>query len=158
MLDALTTTIAATDARADFRGARRGHRAAGARGRFGRRRTTPTRPRHLGDAAALVLGRPRLRSIPLDAIVGTVEPTSDFDAEFRPATDRVSSRWENVARAHRDGRVLPPIAVVERPDGHYVLDGCHRVSVARALGRDFIDALVTPAPPPAPRAGRRVAA
>ncbi|MDX6724787.1 MAG: ParB/Sulfiredoxin domain, partial [Solirubrobacteraceae bacterium] len=50
---------------------------------------------------------------------------------------------------------LPPIAVVERPDGYYVIDGRHRVSVARALGDDAIDAWATPAPPgppaPAPR-------
>jgi hypothetical protein len=30
------------------------------------------------------------------------------------------------------GRALPPITLVRRPDGHYVIDGCHRVSVARA--------------------------
>lgn len=41
-------------------------------------------------------------------------------------------RWERIALAHRTGRALPPITLVRRPDGHYVIDGCHRVSVARA--------------------------
>jgi hypothetical protein len=75
--------------------------------------------------------------------VGTVDPTADFDADFRPATDRVSSRWQSVARAHRDGRPLPAIGVIERP----ILDGRHRVSVARALGHHHIDAWASPAPP-----------
>jgi len=76
-----------------------------------------------------------------------VDPTADFDAGFRPATNRLSSRWESVARAHRVGRPLPPIAVIERPDGYYVLDGRHRVSVARALGYGDIDAWTSPARP-----------
>jgi hypothetical protein len=129
-----------TGARADFERARRGYLTA----RVGRllktRRLSRTRPRDLGDVAALFWHSARLRAIPLDAIVGTVDPTSDFDAGFRPAADRVSSRWQSVARAHREGRSLPPIAVIERPDGYYVLDGRHRVSVARALGHARIEA------------------
>jgi hypothetical protein len=83
--------------------------------------------------------------------VGTVDPTPDFDAGFRPATDHLSSRWQSVARAHHDGRSLPPIEVIERPDGFYVLDGRHRVSVARALDQLNIDAWTRPAGP-TPRA------
>jgi hypothetical protein len=79
--------------------------------------------------------------------VGTVDATTDFDAGFRPATHRVSTRWQSVARAHRSGRALPPIAVIERRDGYYVLDGRHRVSVARALGQRDIDAWTRPAAP-----------
>ena len=86
------------------------------------------------------------RRFPLDAIVGTVDATADFDAEFRPSTDRLSTRWQRVASAHHTGRPLPPIAVVERPDGYYVLDGRHRVSVARALGQHDIDAWASPSP------------
>ena len=56
----------------------------------------------------------------------------------------MASRWQSIARAHRDGRPLPPIAVIERPDGYYVLDGRHRVSVARALGHHSIDAWASP--------------
>jgi hypothetical protein len=37
--------------------------------------------------------------------------------------------------------------VIERPDGYYVLDGRHRVSVARALGQRDIDAWTSPAGP-----------
>src|SRR5918999_3700107 len=140
----LTTTAA----RADFQRARRGHLADRARQWLTARRPSPSRPRSLGHVAALAWQPARLRSIPLEAIVGTMDPTGDFDADFRPATDRVSSRWQRIACAHRDGRPLPPIAVIERPDGYYILDGRHRVSVARALGHDHIDAWASPAHPP----------
>jgi hypothetical protein len=134
-------------ARADFGRARRRHRAAHARRLLTARRPTATGPRHLGAVAALAWNPARLRSIRLDAIVGTVDPTADFDAGFRPATDRVSARWQSVARAHRDGRPLPPIAVIESGDGYYVLDGRHRVSVARVLDHHDIDAWTSPATP-----------
>src|SRR5215213_7536182 len=146
MCEVALSPMAAVGARADFERARRGHRAA----RIGRllkaRRPSRTRPRDLGDVAALFWHSTRLRSIPLDAIVGTVDATTDFDAGFRPAADRVSPRWQSVARAHHAGRPLPPIAVIERPDGHYVLDGRHRVSVARTLGHTHIDAWASQCP------------
>jgi len=134
-------------ARADFQRARRAHLAALARRWLMPRRTSRTRPRDLGDVAALSWRTAHLRPIPLESIVGTVDPTADFDAGFRPATDRLSSRWQSVARAHREGLPLPPIAVIERSDGYYVLDGRHRVSVARALGYRDIDAWTSPAGP-----------
>jgi HAMP domain-containing protein len=145
MVHALVTTIATSAARAHFVRARRAYRTARARRALSARRPSHTRPRHLGEIAALTWRTRRLRAIPLDSIVGTVDPTPDFDAEFRPTTDRVAPRWERIARAYHEGRVLPPIEMIERPDGYYVLDGRHRVSVARALDRHDIDAWTSPA-------------
>ena len=45
--------------------------------------------------------------------------------------------------AARRGAPLPPISVYRLGDRHYVDDGHHRVSVARALGMAAIDAEVT---------------
>ena len=146
-----TIGMAETDARADFQRARRAYLVARARRWLTRRRPTRTRPRDLGDVAALSWRTPRLQAVPLAAIVGTVDATVDFDASFRPATDRIASRWQSIASAHRHGRPLPPISVLERPDGYYVLDGRHRVSVARALGHVDIDAWTSP-PGPVPNA------
>jgi hypothetical protein len=129
-------------ARAEFRRARRSARA---RLRRSARRASPTRPRDLGGLPGLYWRRGSLRAIPLDSIVGTVDPTADFDAGFRPATDRVAARWQQVALAHQEGRDLPPIEVIKCPDGYYVLDGRHRVSVARALGLGAIEAWASPA-------------
>jgi ParB-like chromosome segregation protein Spo0J len=39
---------------------------------------------------------------------------------------------------------LPPIAVLQGPDGYYVVDGRHRVSVALAVSLREIEAWVTP--------------
>jgi hypothetical protein len=136
------TGVPAIDARADFQRARRAEILAGAlyRLRAGRRgrRALPT----LDGVCALSWTGRALRVIPLGTIVGTVEATTDFGAGFRPTTNRVAERWQRVALAHRRGHALPPITVVERPDGYYVIDGRHRVSVARALGRTDIEAWV----------------
>jgi hypothetical protein len=100
-------------------------------------------PRTLSDAAARSAHAARIDVIALSSIVGTVEPSPHFDAHFRPASPHLRSRWERVALAHRRGVSLPPIAVLQGPDGYYVVDGRHRVSVALALGRRDIDAYVT---------------
>jgi hypothetical protein len=84
-----------------------------------------------------------LRSIPLHSIVGTVDRTRDFDRRFRPTSGRVRSRWERIATAMRRGEAMPPISVYRIGELHFVRDGHHRVSVARALGHETIDAWVT---------------
>jgi hypothetical protein len=84
-----------------------------------------------------------LRAIPLDSIVGTVDRKTGFDREFRPTTSRVRTRWERIAAAMHRGDPLPPISVYRIGDVHFVKDGHHRVSVARALGHRDIDAFVT---------------
>jgi hypothetical protein len=85
-----------------------------------------------------------LREIPLDAIRGTLEPSraSQFDGCFRPITRAARARWERVWLAEDRGAVLPPISVVAVGDGYAVLDGHHRVSVARSRGAVAIDATV----------------
>jgi hypothetical protein len=131
------TGLPVLDARDDFQRARRAARAARLLGR--RRRVL----RSLTDTAGVPRQRSRLEVIPTDAIVGTLEPTIVFDAAFRPTSEHVRARWERVALAHRTGVSLAPITVLERPDGYYVVDGRHRVSVARALGHRDIEARVT---------------
>jgi hypothetical protein len=84
-----------------------------------------------------------LESIPLDSIVGTVDRGREFDRSFRPTSSRVRGRWERIAAAQRRGQSMPPIKVYRLGDSHFVEDGHHRVSVARALGLDSIDAYVT---------------
>jgi hypothetical protein len=136
------TGMPVLDAEADFRRARRGHALARIARRL-RRQRDRGRPRTLADAAMLPGGSRRLEVVPLPCIVGTLEPTVDFDARFRPASEVVRRRWERIALAHRRGDPLPPIDLVKRGDGYYVLDGRHRVSVARAFGHRDIDAWVS---------------
>jgi hypothetical protein len=84
-----------------------------------------------------------LQTIPLDSIVGTVDRTRGFDRSFRPTSRAVRERWERIATAQRQGEAMPPIQVYRIGDLHFVKDGHHRVSVARAQGRREIDAQIT---------------
>jgi hypothetical protein len=81
--------------------------------------------------------------IPLDTIVGTVDRSGEFDRAFRPTSPRVRERWQRINQAQRQGEAMPPIDVYRIGDVHFVKDGHHRVSVARALGHRDINAYVT---------------
>jgi hypothetical protein len=84
-----------------------------------------------------------VQEIALDSIVGTVDRgRSSFDRAFRPATREVRGRWERIAAARRRGEAMPPIDVYRIGELHFVRDGHHRVSVARALGETTIEARV----------------
>jgi hypothetical protein len=84
-----------------------------------------------------------LQTIQLESIVGTVDRGREFDRRFRPTSGRVRARWERIAAEQRRGKAMPPIDVYRIGELHFVKDGHHRVSVARALGHDTIDAYVT---------------
>ena len=91
-----------------------------------------------------------VQAIALDSIVGTTEPDKAraFDRCFRPP-EWSRGRWELLWMARSRGISLPPISVYRVGDRHYVRDGHHRVSVARALGESTIEAEVVqlrPAP------------
>ncbi len=83
-----------------------------------------------------------LQVIDLDTIVGSVGRGQDFDRQFRPRTTRVRPRWERIAAAHRRGEAMPPIDVYRIGELHFVRDGHHRVSVARELALETIEARV----------------
>lgn len=84
-----------------------------------------------------------IQEIRLDTIVGTVARRhGEFDRNFRPTSPGVRSRWERIATARRRGQSMPPIDVYRIGELHFVQDGHHRVSVARALGDTHIEAHV----------------
>jgi hypothetical protein len=84
-----------------------------------------------------------VETIPIGSIVGTVDRRPEtFDRAFRPRSPEVRARWERIAAARRRGEPMPPIDVYRVGDIHFVVDGHHRVSVARALGETTIDAHV----------------
>jgi hypothetical protein len=84
-----------------------------------------------------------LQTIELDSIVGTVDRTREFDRRFRPTSRSARRRWERIAAATRRGDAMPPIDVYRIGSMHFVSDGHHRVSVARQLGLEVIEAYVT---------------
>jgi hypothetical protein len=94
----------------------------------------------LGRVAEHDLG---LQPIALDSIVGSVDRLSgEFDRKFRPRSRRLQSRWQRIAAARLRGATMPPIDVYRIGELHFVQDGHHRVSVARAHGDPAIDARV----------------
>ena len=86
-----------------------------------------------------------LREIPLVAIVGSVGRTTDFTRSFLPRQDSDERRWAGVKAVAEDlaQASLPPIEVYQIGEAYFVLDGHHRVSVARQMGLTHIEAVVT---------------
>lgn len=87
-----------------------------------------------------------LQNIPLDAIVGSVGRYTDFSRTFLPRQDSSQERWARVKAAMTSLVGLPPIEVYQIGQVYFVLDGNHRVSVARRLGATHIEARVTEVP------------
>nr|WP_290666461.1 universal stress protein [Ardenticatena sp.] len=87
-----------------------------------------------------------LQEIPLDAIVGSVGRYTDFTRSFLPLHDSMADRWAHVHVA-TEGEMLP-IDVYKVGDIYFVIDGNHRVSVARERGDTTIQAYVTEVPSP----------
>ena len=143
----LDTGFPTSDAQNDFSRARR-HQAVARLAQRLRREPSDVNMILPFDEVVEALGRTGerslgLQSIPLDSIVGSVGRTREFDRSFRPTSNRSRPRWERIADAQRRGHDMPPISVYRIGDLHFVRDGHHRVSVARAQGRDDIDAYVT---------------
>jgi hypothetical protein len=82
------------------------------------------------------------RTVPISQICGSDGRSDDFDCDFNPLQDHNKRRWLSVAAARRRGKALPPIKLVQVGDIYFVLDGHHRISVARALGQQDIEAKV----------------
>jgi hypothetical protein len=99
------------------------------------------------------VGRAGEAMVPISQIAGTVEPTRYFDRQFRPTSDDVRARFQRIAAGVRSGRGMDPVELYRYGGSYYVLDGRHRIAVARALGQSSVGALVTevrlnnPAPP-----------
>jgi hypothetical protein len=136
-----------SDAQSDFSKARRRHVTAGLARRL---RREPDDVNHIlpFDEMVAALGwrgerRLGLETIDLDSIVGTVDRTREFDRHFRPTSRSARSRWQRIAKAMRKGEAMPPIDVYRVGPLHFVRDGHHRVSVARQLGLEVIEAAVT---------------
>jgi hypothetical protein len=91
-----------------------------------------------------------LQEIPIDKIIGSVGRYKDFTRTFLPRTNSVRSRWQRLDAMARGAEGFPPIEVYKVGDAYFVSDGNHRVSVARQLGANTIEAFVTELPTSVP--------
>ena len=97
-------------------------------------RAGPLRRRSLG-----------LRTVEVGRIVGSVGRSRELGPDFRPIRRRKGDeeRLGRIRKAMENGMFLPPVELYKLGFGYYVLDGHHRVAVARMLDAVEIDAEVT---------------
>jgi hypothetical protein len=105
-----------------------------------------------GWAATCARRRLGVHAIAIETIVGSSDrhKAEVFDRSFRPP-DWSRGRWSQMYAAASRGAELPPISVYRVGEEHFVRDGHHRVSVARALGAVAIDAVVVELDQPSER-------
>src|SRR3954470_11656608 len=80
-----------------------------------------------------------VRAIPLDALVGTDSRAGSVTRDFRPLHAFSRDRMRSLQRAFADG-AFPPIVAVKLGGTYFVIDGHHRVALARRAGAEMIDA------------------
>jgi hypothetical protein len=92
------------------------------------------------------------RTVEVSRIVGSVGKHEHFDPNFMPLSKASKEKWKRIDRAFRLGVELPAVSVLELGGDYFVIDGNHRVSVARFHGVEWIDAEVTESKPLGARA------
>jgi hypothetical protein len=96
--------------------------------------------------------------VPVDKIVGSVGRCQELDQEFRPLRlTRARQRRLGKIRSLVDkGAILPPVDLYRLKDEYFVVDGNHRVAVAKENGQVGIDAHVIEFLPDGERAEDRL--
>lgn len=83
-----------------------------------------------------------LKTIRVEQIAGSLNRYHEFDSVFLPASDTLADRWQSVNRAFYQEISLPPVVLYKVGEVYFVVDGHHRVSVARQQGQIYIEAEV----------------
>jgi hypothetical protein len=92
------------------------------------------------------------RVVEADQIVGSVGRWRDFDRSFLPVRASVEHKWKRIDRAFQSGEDLPPVELYEIGVVYFVVDGHHRVSVARYHDVPTVEASVAEFRPKRPAA------
>ena len=93
----------------------------------------------LGTLSRVYLG---MRVVQVQKIVGSVNRYGDFDRAFLPTRANLETRWKHIDRAFHRSEELPPVSLYKIGEKYFVVDGNHRVSVARYQGVEMTDAEV----------------
>ncbi|HUE97762.1 MAG TPA: hypothetical protein VMN99_00830 [Anaerolineales bacterium] len=83
-----------------------------------------------------------VRTVRVDQIAGSLNRYHEFDRVFLPVSDKLAARWQSVNRAFYQEISLPPVVLYQVAQVYFVVDGHHRVSVAREQGQLYIEAEV----------------
>ena len=83
-----------------------------------------------------------VKSVEVKKIVGSLNRYHQFDRAFLPLEDQTANRWQSIDRAFYQEVNLPPVILYKVGEVYFVVDGHHRLSVAREQGQLDIDAEV----------------
>jgi hypothetical protein len=83
-----------------------------------------------------------VQTVRVEQIAGSLNRYQEFDRVFLPASDSLADRWQSVNRAFYQEISLPPVVLYKVGQVYFVVDGHHRVSVARDQGQIYIEAEV----------------
>jgi hypothetical protein len=90
------------------------------------------------------------QDVPLATIVGTLGREREFNREFLPREEALRDRWAEMEELAEGPSGFPAVELYKVGDAYFVVDGHHRVSVARSLGIRTVEAHVreflTPVP------------
>jgi hypothetical protein len=140
---------------ADFTRARRRARLRAVVARI-RREHTSNRLLSFDDVRRELVANNRLhrgtRVVEVDEIVGSVGRWEEFDRSFLPARASVGQRWKRIDRAFHRTEDLPPVKLYKLEEAYFVVDGHHRVSVARYHDVPTVEAAVVEFHPKLPAA------
>lgn len=84
-----------------------------------------------------------LQTVPLCMIIGSENRCHDFDSQFAPKSNHILDRWVRISDLILMDEMLPPVHLIRVGPNYFVRDGHHRISVAKALRKEYIDACVT---------------
>jgi hypothetical protein len=95
-----------------------------------------------------------IKIVPTERVVGSVSRWQNLRSDFFYRNGQaMTQRFHRIGAAMRAGKALPPVELykLKRPkvgddspvSEYYVVDGHHRVAMARKGGQDFLDAHVT---------------
>jgi len=83
-----------------------------------------------------------MQTVRVEQIVGSLNRYHEFDRAFLPTQDKNAFRWQRINQAFYKEISLPPIVLYKVGEIFFVVDGHHRVSVAREQNQIYIDAEV----------------
>ena len=96
-----------------------------------------------------------VKIVPTQKVIGSVGRSHNLRSDFFYRSGRaMTDRFVSIGKAMQQGKILPPLelykvkqlpggsAAPPPPSEYYVVDGHHRVAMARKLGQDYLDAHV----------------
>ncbi len=83
-----------------------------------------------------------VQDVRVEQIAGTLGREREFTRAFLPREESLRERWEEVEDLAEGPAGFPPVELYKVGEAYFVVDGHHRVSVARTMGAPTVEAHV----------------